>query len=451
VNDERATTTGPDWPSLHGNVLEGGYEIQELLGADLSRRTFKIRILGGASAHAFVNIYPVGGAPADEQVALWRRAAQLQHSNLNLPLAAGRIHADGVDLIYVVLPRADEVLEDILRERPLSPREAGEVLLSASRALEYLRANGFVHGCVSPEQVLASGDTVKLAGDCIRKVGSAPAQGLFSAKYTAPESDGRNATPEADVWCLGATLLEALTQDPCQEDCRERAAQLPGAFGTLAPLCLDPDPQARCKLVDLPPPYGRKPTPPPPEPLSPALPPTPVFETAQPRTPVTVLSHGVTQNPKLWIYAAIGVFVLCIVIWLARPKHRPQPAVPVVQSAAPAKPANAWPTRTIPPETAAAAKPHPAPARSEPASGNGAVWRVVVYTYSRPADAQKMARSLNEKHAGLNAEVFTPEGDAKAYLVVVGGRMARDQAARLRRQVRSMGLPRDSYIQNYKQ
>ena len=79
---------------------------------------------------------------------------------------------------------------------------------------------------------------------------------------------------------------------------------------------------------------------------------------------------------------------------------------------------------------------------------NGAVWRLVLYTYGSEAAAQKMAESINQKHPGLSAEVFSPKGSGP-YLVVAGGRMTRDAAARLRQSVGHLGMPRDAYIQNY--
>lgn len=81
---------------------------------------------------------------------------------------------------------------------------------------------------------------------------------------------------------------------------------------------------------------------------------------------------------------------------------------------------------------------------------NGSIWRVVLYTYNHEADAQKMAQSINQKHAGLGAEVFSPKDNGGPYLVVIGGQMNREEAAKLRRKVVGQGLPHDAYIQNFK-
>jgi hypothetical protein len=78
------------------------------------------------------------------------------------------------------------------------------------------------------------------------------------------------------------------------------------------------------------------------------------------------------------------------------------------------------------------------------------VWRVVLYTFSREEDAQKRAQAINGKHPGLDAQTFSPS-NSHMYLVVAGGRMTRSDAARLRLKALREGMPRDSYIQNYKQ
>ena len=85
-----------------------------------------------------------------------------------------------------------------------------------------------------------------------------------------------------------------------------------------------------------------------------------------------------------------------------------------------------------------------------PHTVNGPVWRLIVFTYGTAESAQNMANLINEKHPELQAEVFSPDGHG-LYLVTLGGRMQRDDAARLRQKALGLGMPRDSYIQNYKQ
>lgn len=88
------------------------------------------------------------------------------------------------------------------------------------------------------------------------------------------------------------------------------------------------------------------------------------------------------------------------------------------------------------------------PAQENPGSGVREQWRVVAFTYNHSDQAQKKTETIAQKHKDLRPEVFTLTGLAP-YLVTVGGVMSHDQAFALAQQVRSLGLPRDTYVQNY--
>lgn len=75
-------------------------------------------------------------------------------------------------------------------------------------------------------------------------------------------------------------------------------------------------------------------------------------------------------------------------------------------------------------------------------------WRVIAFTYNHVDQAQKKADTIMQAHADLRPEVFNPTGRAP-YLVTVGGVMSREQAFAFVQQVRRLGLPRDTYAQNY--
>ena len=74
----------------------------------------------------------------------------------------GRCEIDGVPCFFVVTEYADEVLADILRERPLTPDEARDMLSPALAALSYLHAKGLVHGRLNPSNIMAAGDSIAL-------------------------------------------------------------------------------------------------------------------------------------------------------------------------------------------------------------------------------------------------------------------------------------------------
>ncbi len=463
----------PNWPTLSGRILEGGYEIQELLEADGPRAAFKIRVLGAHGTNAYVDLFQVNATAAQEQMDAWTAAKELKHANLNTPLSFGWTQLDGADLIYVVLSRADELLSGVLRERALNSKETGDLLKSLVAGLQYLHGHGFVHGCVSPEQVLAMGESIKLSTVCIRRINTTPNVELTRARYVAPENSV-NVTPAADIWCLGATLFETLTQRMCGPNFVQDAAQLPVPFATVVGRCLDPDPQTRCKLADVVSLQSGRPAPrvqsqPPAHPQTPpVLAEVPLLSRIAPR------AKSRSTPARTWIYAALGLLVVLALIWFARPKRttvKQETASSAPTAPVPVSRGSAWETRTLTPPDAATRKstarpPNPgatiattAPAPRESAlpakdalhTGNRPVWRVILYTYARQEDAEKMAQSVNAKHAGLNAEVFTPSGHGGPYLVTAGGQMTREDAVRLRQQVRGLGMPRDSYIQNYRQ
>jgi len=466
------TTNDLDWTRLQGTILEGGYQLESILAAEESQATFKVRVLGDSSANAYAKLFVAPVSEAEEQAATWESSRKLKEQHLATPLGAGLTELDDATFAYVVLKRPDETLDTAVQERALSKQEAGDVLLALIRGLEELHSHGLVHGCVSPEQIIAIGDSIKLSTECVRRAGVAPGLTLPRARYMAPESVGANVTSSADLWCVGATLIEILTQQPCGADCAEQSAKLPAPFDAIASRCLDADPEARVKVGQVEALFrGRSAAPATAKPVLAAAAGAGMGATASksgipvntpsiPARKYAPLAPRVPDRsePKLrawWIYAAAGIIVVLGLIWLLRPKHTPVPVTRQVASRNATAPAQgtAWESKTVTPEDAKTVS-HPQPTAVPSAHQSdfvkGPVWRVVLYTYAHQADAESKARSVNAKHPGLGAEVFTPSGGSP-YLVVAGGRMSREDATRMRQKVRALGLPRDSYIQNYPQ
>ena len=467
-----STTTHPNWGSLQGVMLEGGYELTEIVSADETAAIFKVRVLGDYLRKSMVKLFRAAGEAAEEQLSIWESLKYLPHANLSSPQDIGRTQLEGNELIYVVLGRPDETLGGVLQGRSLSNDEAREVLESLIRGLEHLHAYGFVHGCLSPNEILAFGDSIQLSTECVRKINTAPSLAVTVPKYLAPERAGENITPVADVWCLGATIFEALRRKACTAACVKQAADLPAPFSTVIPLCLEPDPQIRVKLLDIP--AFLKEAPAPARDMKPAVatvvgssiqrPPAAqkpveasrlvaVAKSFRPKPATTGSAQAVPatltgrQISRMWIYAVVAVVVFFGVIWLARPK--PHSIRSPVQDGT---------VQTSQKEAPSQAQ---APPRAQPlipqsmqqtaGIANGSVWRVVVYTYKRQQDAENKAKSINEKYEGLGAESFSPKGNTGPYLVVIGGQMNRDEASRLRTKAVGLGLPHDSYMQNFKQ
>ncbi len=456
----------PEWAALSGTLLPGGYEIGEIIEADIHRARFHVRVLGDWSAKAIIDAFNASGPRAEEQIAVWMAAKELRDGPVSSPLSAGQFEHANTALIYAVFPAADETLAGVLRERALAVDEAREALSSLLRALEYLHARGWVHGHLSPEQVLAFGDSIRISTEYACPIDTLRPVELIPVRYVAPEAAESNTTAAADVWCLGATLFEALTQKEYLVNNHSEVLELPQPFNVIVDRCLDTNPQSRCTLAEIgqmtvsrPLAFAAAAAEGAPPITAPAVAAPPVMPFRQEPTPVLTRvarrheedTHGPS---RLWIYIAVAGAIVLVLLFAALPRHRnpPAPVTAAIPANAVPAPQPAWATKTLLPEKSRpkAVSPRKTPAEESP-TVNGPVWRVVVFTFAHEPDAQKKAHLVNEQHPDLAAKVFTPHGHAGVYLVTVGGKMTREEAARLRRRIIGLGLPRDSYIQNYKQ
>ncbi|HEY1743134.1 MAG TPA: hypothetical protein VGG18_08205, partial [Granulicella sp.] len=147
-----------------------------------------------------------------------------------------------------------------------------------------------------------------------------------------------------------------------------------------------------------------------------------------------------------WIGVGIGAVLLLLCLWGLTRGHKTE------QAAAVSQPAVQSPAQSVE-QTAASPAPRPVsadlPRESLAASTvSHAGWRVITFTYNRRTDAEKKVSDLAHSHPELAPEVFSPSGGAP-YLVSVGGVLDRDAAYALAHRSRSLGLPRDTFAQNY--
>src|SRR3954464_13329580 len=102
--------TQPRWTSLSGTILEGGYELQDLLEATDTEARFKVRVLGDRDLESVASLFRIADEEIERHIELWQNVRLLRHPNISAPLGAGRLQLDGISLAYVVLRRADEAL-----------------------------------------------------------------------------------------------------------------------------------------------------------------------------------------------------------------------------------------------------------------------------------------------------------------------------------------------------
>jgi hypothetical protein len=151
---------------------------------------------------------------------------------------------------------ADQTLAQILPRRALSPDETRELLLPTLSALGFLHRNNLVQGQLKPTNLLVVNDQLKLASDTIRSTGKLSSGILRASLYDPPELKDGEIAAAGDVWGLGITLVEALTQHPPSwPDPRSETvaltASIPPLFVDTVQRCLNRTPANRPTVAEL--------------------------------------------------------------------------------------------------------------------------------------------------------------------------------------------------------
>jgi eukaryotic-like serine/threonine-protein kinase len=239
------------WKRLEGRTIAEKFQLlRYLAGSDVSAVFLTSQMVGRDSKEAAIKLIYASTTDAQKQLSLWTSARELNHPNLIRVFEAGRGEIDGKQLLYVVEEYAEENLAQILPERALTPEEAREMLPPVLHALEYLHGEGFVHGHIRPANILAIGDQVKLSSDAAVGVGEKSRRATAANVYDPPEAASGGASPAADVWQLGMTLTEVLTQHlPAWDRTRTGSPEIPRSmaepFRDIAKHCLQVDPAKR--------------------------------------------------------------------------------------------------------------------------------------------------------------------------------------------------------------
>jgi TonB family protein len=235
-----------------GQVVAGRFKLSAYLGQSEHGRVFATEHNGQLAA---IKLIGAEEKQLEAYLLRWEQAVNSSHPNLVQLFQAGRCRIEGRALAYVVMERADETLAEILPQRALTPGEASEMLPPILEALAYLHGHGFAHGSMKPANILALGDRVKISSDAICPLGVLVSR---PSAYDAPEARSGRApySPETDVWSLGMTLAEALTQQlPRWPDSNLTepifSAPLPQPFSDIVGNCLTRDPQRRWTVVDI--------------------------------------------------------------------------------------------------------------------------------------------------------------------------------------------------------
>ena len=240
------------WKQWEGHTVDGRFPLQNYLGGSDHGAVFLTLVQGGAgdSEKAAIKLISADPAGAEKQLLRWKGARELNHLNLIRIFEAGRCELDGTELLYVVEEYAEEDLSQILPERALTAEEARRMLPPVLRALQSVHDKGFVHGHIQPSNILAIGDQVKLSSDALSGPGERSRSARATGAYDPPETATGAVSTAADVWQLGMTLIEALTQHlPVWDRARPSAPEVPAAvpepFREIAGHCLQVDAERR--------------------------------------------------------------------------------------------------------------------------------------------------------------------------------------------------------------
>jgi TonB family protein len=239
-----------------GQVVERNFLLRQFLGGSDHSAVFLTDYNEGEPQKAVIKLFPADPTTADLQISRWESAAQLSHPNLLRLLSGGRCKLEGNDLVYLVMEYAEEDLSQILPQRALTPEEARDMLGPVLDALEYLHGKGFVHGDLKPANILATGDRLKLSSDAVSRIGEAQSTARRAGAYDPPEAIAGALTPAADVWSLGTTLVEVLTQHlPEWQPGPNREpvvpANIPAPFQEIVRECLRLEPERRISIAEI--------------------------------------------------------------------------------------------------------------------------------------------------------------------------------------------------------
>jgi len=244
------------WKKWEGQPVEGKFVLGQCLANTEFNAVFLTELPEPPGQKAVLKLVAAGSPAAEAQLGFWKRAAHLTHPNLLTIFDAGRCRLEDLSFIYAVMEYAEENLGEILPQRALTPEEVRDVLDPALDVLVYLHGKGMVHGHLKPSNILATHDRLKLSSDSLFPIGEQRQLLRGRDIYDAPEMQSAPVSAKEDVWSLGVTLVEALTQHPPVVSSEQSAdpvvpRELPDLFLVIAKHALRRDPHPRWSIAEI--------------------------------------------------------------------------------------------------------------------------------------------------------------------------------------------------------
>ena len=202
------------WTQAEGQVVNGTFPLHRCLGSSDHSGVFLTEYAAQNLPRAALKLVPAIPTLAESQLSHWRAAAAVAHPRLIRLFETGRCQLAGQHYLYVVMDYADQNLGQLLLHRPLTQDEAREMLPPTLDALAFLHSRDLVQGQLKPSNILVIDNQLKLASDTIRPAGEATASIGTLSVYNPPEARDGSFSTSGDIWALGVTLCQALTQRP---------------------------------------------------------------------------------------------------------------------------------------------------------------------------------------------------------------------------------------------
>ena len=251
----RSARIGIDWKKVEGLVVNNKLALRKLLGSTDYSAVFLSHSPNAQAKDIAIKLISAG-AHSGSQTLLHQRASKLNHPNLQRLLPGGPCRLAGMNFVFVVMEYAEEDLGTILPNRALSLEETRVMLALTLDALSDIHSNGLAHSHIKPSNVLSIGNQIKLSSDAVLPLGEQrPVYRPLDA-YDAPEAGTAGMATSSDIWSLGVTLVEVLTQrvlvlSPDGQAVPVVPDNIPQPFFEIARQCLHRDPLERWTLEQI--------------------------------------------------------------------------------------------------------------------------------------------------------------------------------------------------------
>ena len=340
--DMREKGMAQAWRNLEGQVVGGKFTLTQYLGGSDDSAVFLTERPEAEPLKAAIKLTAASPDKAATKLSRWAEAEKMSHPNLLRLFEMGRWQMGGADLLYLVMEYAEENLSQVLASRALTPGECRQMLLPVLDGLGYIHGQGYAHGHLKPANIMASEERVKLSCDGLTLAGEPTSTFGVVSVYDPPEAASEGLSPAGDVWSLGMTLAEVLTQKlPVLEAGRRELSlprSVPPALAEIIRYCLQLDARQRWTVEQI---KGR---------LAPAQVPSP--QAVEPRRDAA----PVKKNHAAFLMAIVIVAAIFIGGWLYTRRGRNPAAVATSQAQAsgagqgaePAEPPSS-PAATAPP------------------------------------------------------------------------------------------------------